>query len=103
MASTIKKTRRNTTKYYISTKFLDNKSKHSTNSINTGKNNENRLVYQIITGVKHERQQETGLAGGVIQLSTNGSRTQVYYVNISSAVANSNDQKNVGGSECDYL
>ena len=72
-------------------KFLVNKKRFTTRSISVEKDNENLLIYQIITGVQNTIQNEYLLEGGVTNLPTNGSRAQLYAANRSSNCSNIND------------
>ena len=74
------------------TKLLAKEKRRDTSSVNTEKYNDNQLISHIITGVKNARQHKNGLAGRVICLPSNISRTHVYAVNRSSAAANMNNQ-----------
>ena len=73
------------------TKFLENKKRCTTISVSVEKDNENRLISQIITGVQNTSQNDPRLSGGVTHLPTNGSRAQVSAANGGSTYSNIND------------
>ena len=73
------------------TKLLANKKRRTTSSVSDEKDNENWLIYQIITGVQKASQNESGLAGGVTCLPTNESRAQVSAANRGSISSNRNE------------
>ena len=62
-----------------------------TSYVNSENDNDNRLIYQIINGVKNSSRNEPILAGGVTHLPNNGSRAQVSDVNRSSTSSNRNN------------
>ena len=72
----------------VRTKFLENKKRRITSSVSAEKDNKNRLISQIITGVQNASQNESGLAGGVIHFPTNGSRAKVSAENRGSTYSN---------------
>ena len=74
----------------ICTKLLANKKRRTNRSVSGEKDNKNRLISQIITGVKNEIQNESGLAGGVTCFPTNGSRAQVSNANKGSTSSDRN-------------
>ena len=84
-------TRIRITEYLVRTKFLENKKRRTTRSITAVKDNENRLISQIITGVKNASRNDSGLEGGVTRFPTNGSREQVSAENRGSTSSNRND------------
>ena len=55
------------------------------------KDNKNRLISQIITGVQNASSNEYGLAGGVTRFPTNGSRAQVSAANRGTTSSNRNE------------
>ena len=75
----------------ICKKFLANKKRSATSSVSAGKDNDNFLIPQIITGVKNSSRNESGLAVGLNRLPTNDSRAQVFAVNRSSTSSNINE------------
>ena len=84
-------------------KLLANKNRHTTRSVSTKKDNEDQLIFQIITGVKNTSSDEYGLEGGVIHFTTNGSITQVSATNRSSSSAIRNEPKDLSVVSFDHL
>ena len=84
-------TRKSITEDPVRTKFLENKKRCTTRSFSAEKNNENRLISQIITGVQNESRNESGLAGGVTRFPTNGIRAQVSAANRGSTSSKINE------------
>ena len=68
----------------VRTKFLENKKRRTTSSVSAEKDNENRLISQIITGVQNASINKSGLEGGVNRFPNNVSRAQVSAANIGS-------------------
>ena len=68
-----------------------NKNRRITRSVSDEKDNENRLISHIITGVQNTSRNEPILAGGVTHFPTNERRAQVSDVNISSTSSKIND------------
>ena len=81
------------TEYSLRTYLLTNKKRRTTSSFSAEKENENRLISQIITGVKNESRNESGLAGGVTHFPTNGSRAHVSATNRGSTSSNRNEKE----------
>ena len=73
------------------TNFLVNKKRRPTSSVSAEKDNENRLISKIITGVHSAIQNDPRLEGGVTHFPTNGIRSQVSAGNRSSNYSNRND------------
>ena len=71
--------------------FLENEKRRTTRSVSAEKDNENRLISHIITGVQNANQNESGLEGGVNHFPTNGSRAQVSASNRGINSSNRND------------
>ena len=67
------------------------KKRRANSSVSSEKDNESRLISQIITGVQNEIRNESVFAGGVTCLPTNGSRAQVSAENRGSNSSNRND------------
>ena len=84
-------TRKNITEARVGTNNLATKKTHNTRYVSAGKDNENWLISQIITGVQNPSQNEPGLAGGVDRFPTNGSKTQVSAANICSTSSTRNN------------
>ena len=58
----------------VCTKFQVNKKRQAARSASAGKDNNNRLISQIITRVQNASRNESGLAGGVTRFPNNGNR-----------------------------
>ena len=74
------------------TNFLENKKRRITSSGSAEKDNENRLISHIITGVHNASRNDPILSGIVTYFPTNGSRAQVSTENIISNSSNRNDK-----------
>ena len=84
-------TRKRITEDPVLTKFLANKKRHTTSSVSVEKDNKNRFISQIITGVQNESQNGYGLTGGVTPFPTNVRRAQVSAANRGSTSSNINE------------
>ena len=56
-------TSKRTTEDLVRTNFVENKKRRTTSSVSAEKDNDNRLISQIITGVQNSSRNESGLAG----------------------------------------
>ena len=75
----------------LCTKFLDNKKRLTTSSVNAEKDNKNQLIFKIITGFQNSIRNESLFAGGVTRFPTNGSREKVSTANRGSNSSKIND------------
>ena len=73
------------------TNFLVNKKRRTNRSVSAVKDDDNRLIYQIITWLQNAIQNEPRFSGGVTKLPTNGSREHVSDANIRITSSNRND------------
>ena len=76
-AALSKDTRKRITEDPVRTKFPVNKNRRTTRSVNAEKDNYNRLISHIITGVQNTSRNESGFSGGVTRFPINGIRAQV--------------------------
>ena len=83
--------------------FTENKKRRTTSSVGARKDNKNRLISQIITGVQNASQNESGLAGGVNRFPTNGLRAQLSATNRGSNSSNRNETEEQGVVIYDHL
>ena len=83
-------TRKRITEDLVRIKLLENKKRRITSSISAGKDNNNRLITKIITGVQNASRNESVLEEGVNRFPTNVSRAQVYAENRCSTSSNRN-------------
>ena len=72
-------------------KFLANKKRRTITSLNAEKDNDDKLISQIITGVHNASQNYPRLAGVVTHFPINWSRGQVSAMNRKSTSSNRND------------
>ena len=68
-----------------------NKKRRNTSYVSDEKYNENRLISNIITGVRNAIQNESGLEEGVTSFPANGRRSQVSAENRGSTSSNRNE------------
>ena len=85
------------------TKLLENNKRRTKSSVNADKDNDNRLISNIITGVQNMIQNETILEVEVTRFQNNGIRAQVSATNISSTVTHNNYQEEFSVVNYDYL
>ena len=102
-AAILNKTRKRTTEEPIHTKSPENKKRETKNSISSEKDDDNRLIYHIITGVQNTSRHEYGLEGGVIRFTTNRSRTKMSAANIISSSEIRNEPEELGVVTCNHL
>ena len=91
------------TKKPVWTKWPTSKNIWTTGCIDNEKYNKNQLTSQITTGIQNESRHETDFAGVVINLRTNGIRTEVYTTNRNITTANRNNQKLLSVFDYDNL
>ena len=81
MVLTPNKTRKRITEELVHTKFLESNKRSATSFISAKRDNDNKIIYQIITGVQNASRHISGLLVGVIRFPINGIRTQVFAEN----------------------